>query len=43
MRASPRSPGQLASHYAPEAVVRLAATTEAQGELLVGFGDVQGG
>ena len=38
----PSSPGQLVSHYAPEAVVRLQAQEARPGELLVGFGDVQG-
>ena len=38
----PTSPGQLASHYAPEASVRLEATEAQAGELLVGFGAVQG-
>ena len=38
----PTSPGQLASHYAPRAGVRLAATTAGQGEILVGFGPVKG-
>jgi L-threonylcarbamoyladenylate synthase len=38
----PTAPGQLASHYAPEAAVRLDATSAAPGEVLVGFGPVQG-
>lgn len=38
----PTSPGQLASHYAPEAVLRLNATSAAPGEILVGFGPVKG-
>ena len=38
----PSAPGQLASHYAPEAGVRLNATTAAPGEVLVGFGPVKG-
>lgn len=38
----PTSPGQLASHYAPEAVVRLDATGARPGEVLVGFGPVKG-
>lgn len=38
----PRSPGQLASHYAPSASVRLNAKTAAPGEILVGFGAVKG-
>ena len=38
----PISPGQLASHYAPEALVRLGASEARDGELLVGFGTVKG-
>jgi L-threonylcarbamoyladenylate synthase len=38
----PTAPGQLASHYAPSARVRLDATTAAAGEVLVGFGPVKG-
>lgn len=38
----PTSPGQLASHYAPEAAVRLEAREAREGELLVGFGAVKG-
>jgi L-threonylcarbamoyladenylate synthase len=38
----PSSPGQLASHYAPNAVMRLNATEAASGEVLVGFGPVRG-
>jgi L-threonylcarbamoyladenylate synthase len=38
----PTSPGQLASHYAPEAALRLNATDPAPGEVLVGFGPVKG-
>ncbi len=38
----PTSPGQLASHYAPEAMVRLNATEARPGEILVGFGAVKG-
>jgi L-threonylcarbamoyladenylate synthase len=38
----PTSPGQLASHYAPEAFVRLNATDGHEGEILVGFGPVKG-
>ncbi|QCO56270.1 threonylcarbamoyl-AMP synthase [Pseudorhodobacter turbinis] len=34
----PSAPGQLASHYAPEAAVRLNVTTPAKDELWVGFG-----
>lgn len=38
----PTSPGQLASHYAPDAALRLNATEAQSGEVLVGFGAVQG-
>jgi L-threonylcarbamoyladenylate synthase len=38
----PTSPGQLASHYAPAADVRLGATQARPGEVLVGFGPVKG-
>lgn len=38
----PSSPGQLASHYAPDAPVRLDAMEARQGEVLVGFGAVTG-
>jgi L-threonylcarbamoyladenylate synthase len=38
----PTSPGQLASHYAPDAAVRLDATEARAGEVLVGFGPVKG-
>ena len=38
----PTSPGQLASHYAPEAALRLNATEARPGEVLVGFGPVRG-
>ncbi|MFN7225507.1 MAG: L-threonylcarbamoyladenylate synthase [Paracoccaceae bacterium] len=34
----PNAPGQLASHYAPEAGVRLNVTHPAPGEIWVGFG-----
>jgi L-threonylcarbamoyladenylate synthase len=34
----PNAPGQLASHYAPEAAVRLNVTQAAPGEVWVGFG-----
>lgn len=40
--ARPKAPGQLASHYAPEARVRLNAETAQPGEVLVGFGPVAG-
>jgi L-threonylcarbamoyladenylate synthase len=36
------APGQLASHYAPVAAVRLEATQAQPGEVLVGFGPVAG-
>jgi L-threonylcarbamoyladenylate synthase len=37
-----RAPGQLASHYAPSAPVRLGATEAERGEVLLGFGPVRG-
>jgi L-threonylcarbamoyladenylate synthase len=37
-----RSPGQLESHYAPRAALRLNAETVRPGETLLGFGDVTG-
>lgn len=40
--AMPTAPGQLASHYAPEATVRLNATSARDAEVLVGFGAVRG-
>lgn len=40
--AKPTAPGQLASHYAPVAAVRLDATVAEAGEVLVGFGSVKG-
>lgn len=39
---SPISPGQLASHYAPKASVRLNATEACGGEFLLGFGPIGG-
>ena len=36
------SPGQLASHYAPRASLRLHAAETESGEVLLGFGDVPG-
>ncbi|MCR8826087.1 L-threonylcarbamoyladenylate synthase [Pseudosulfitobacter koreensis] len=36
------APGQLASHYAPGAAVRLNATEAAPGEVLLGFGAIAG-
>lgn len=38
----PTAPGQLVSHYAPEAKLRLNATEARAGEVLVGFGAVKG-
>ncbi len=38
----PSAPGQLASHYAPRAAVRLDAVTAGEGEVMVGFGAVPG-
>jgi len=40
--ASPSSPGQLASHYAPRAPMRLNAATAEPGEVLLGFGAIAG-
>jgi L-threonylcarbamoyladenylate synthase len=39
---APSAPGQMTSHYAPDAKVRLGAADKSPGELLLGFGDVQG-
>jgi len=36
------APGQLKSHYAPAAPVRLEATDKRPGEVLIGFGNVDG-
>ncbi len=36
----PSAPGMLASHYAPEAIVRLEATSVAPGDALLAFGAV---
>jgi len=36
------APGMMASHYAPQKPVRLAATERAAGEWLIGFGSVAG-
>lgn len=38
----PNAPGQLASHYAPAAGLRLNAASPAPGELMIGFGAVGG-
>lgn len=40
--AQPVSPGQLTSHYAPRAKVRLNATQADAGEVFLGFGDIAG-
>lgn len=40
--ARPVAPGQLASHYAPDALVRLNASAPEPGEIWVGFGDCPG-
>ena len=37
-----RSPGRLAHHYAPDAPVRIDALDAAAGEVLIGFGSVDG-
>jgi L-threonylcarbamoyladenylate synthase len=39
---TPNAPGQLASHYAPAAPLRLDATEARPGERLIGFGPVAG-
>lgn len=39
---APNAPGQLTSHYAPRASLRLNATAARPGELLIGFGPVAG-
>ncbi|QFQ89035.1 threonylcarbamoyl-AMP synthase [Paracoccus kondratievae] len=39
---APNAPGQLTSHYAPRASLRLNADTALPGELLIGFGSVTG-
>lgn len=38
----PNAPGQLASHYAPAAAVRLGVTAPVAGEVFVGFGPCPG-
>lgn len=40
--ARPQAPGQLASHYAPGAAVRLGVTAPAEGEVWLGFGPCPG-
>ncbi len=37
---APSAPGQLTSHYAPSATMRLNATSLQDGEALLGFGDI---
>jgi len=39
---APASPGMLKSHYAPGAAVRLNASEAGPGELLLGFGTIEG-
>ncbi|WP_339748626.1 L-threonylcarbamoyladenylate synthase [uncultured Maricaulis sp.] len=39
---APASPGMLASHYAPRAPIRLDATHAEAGEVLLGFGAIDG-
>ena len=39
---APVAPGQLESHYAPNAKVRLNATSACQGEVMLGFGSIDG-
>jgi L-threonylcarbamoyladenylate synthase len=39
---TPKSPGQLASHYAPNAAVRINASEKRADEVLIGFGAVEG-
>lgn len=40
--AKPNAPGQLTSHYAPGAAVRLNAAEKRDGEVLIGFGPTPG-
>lgn len=40
--AAVQAPGQLSSHYAPDAPLRLAARAAEPGEALLGFGDAEG-
>ena len=40
--AQPSSPGQLLSHYAPRGTVRLDASAPRAGEVMLGFGPVEG-
>jgi L-threonylcarbamoyladenylate synthase len=39
---NPNAPGQLASHYAPAAKVRLNATAPQPNEVMIGFGKISG-
>ncbi|MTH34742.1 threonylcarbamoyl-AMP synthase [Paracoccus limosus] len=39
---APTAPGQLISHYAPRASLRLQADSARPGELLIGFGPIKG-
>ncbi|MBD3679727.1 MAG: threonylcarbamoyl-AMP synthase [Rhodobacteraceae bacterium] len=39
---TPNAPGQLASHYAPDALMRLDAEKAQEGEVLLGFGALEG-
>lgn len=39
---APQSPGQLASHYAPNAKLRINADQPTDAEYMIGFGDVAG-
>ena len=39
---APEAPGQLASHYAPRASLRLNALSAVEGEIFVGFGAIGG-
>lgn len=39
---TPSAPGQMASHYAPRATLRLNATAPLAGERLLGFADISG-
>lgn len=39
---APTAPGQLSSHYAPAAAIRLNATTPRPGEVWIGFGPADG-
>lgn len=41
-KAKPIAPGQLMSHYAPRAKLRLAAETGQRGEEMIGFGTIRG-